>query len=250
MDFNLKERTAMIHGPFSSTVQSLTMGLTQMGANCVLLDTDDAPSKRFCNQINDGREINPHFGRALGVKNPLKTEADFKEAIGSVAHTFGSVDLFIDAQLTNQANRFKIGEPIDYFDDEILKNFKSSVILSHGILSYLKSRKRGRLLFLMNESYPDPIVAATRGALISFTQTLAKQIVEHNITVNVLTLGLTEELILQQYPEATSMKEAVEIMKKKDPLLKITEPDKVTNAVAFILSQAGTVLNGQHIKLS
>ncbi len=250
MDFNLKERTAMIHGPFSSTVQSLMMGLTQMGANCVLLDTDVSNSVRFCNQINDTREINPQFGRAMGVKNPLQTDADFKEAVGSVAHTFGSVDLFIDAQLVNTPNRFKIGEPIDYFDEEILRNFKSSVILSHGVLSYLKSRKRGRLLYLMNETYPDPIVAGTRGALISFTQALAKQIVEHNITVNVLSLGLTEELVLQQYPEAGSIKKAVELMKKKDATLKITEPDKVTNAVAFLLSQAGTVLNGQHIKLT
>lgn len=250
MDFNLRDRTALIHGPFSSTVQSLTMGLTQLGANCVLLDTDDASSKRFCNQINDSREVNPQLGRALGVKNPLNTEADFKEAIGSVAHTFGGVDLFIDAQLVNFANRFIIGEPIDYFDDEILRNFKSSVILSHSVLSFLKSRKRGRILYLMNENYPDPIVAGARGALISFAQALAKQVVEHNITVNILSLGLTEEWILQQFPEATSIKEAVEMMKKNDPSLKITEPDKVTNAVAFLLSQAGIAVNGQQIKLT
>lgn len=250
MDFNLKERTALIYGPFSSTVQSLVIGLTQMGANCVLLDTDNAPSMRFCNQVNDAREIHPQYGRAMGVKNPLKTDADFREAIGSAAHTFGSVDLFIDAQLVNAQNKFKIGEAVDYLDEEIHKNFKASVVLTHSILNFLKSRKRGRIVYLMNDVYPDPIVAGARGALVSFAQTLAKQVVEHNITVNVLTLGLTEEWILSQYPEAASMKEAVELMRKKDPSLKITESEKVTNAVAFLLSQAGASLNGQHIKLT
>ena len=98
MEFNLRERTALIVGPFNSTVQSLVMGLTQMGSDCVLLDFDNSASQRFCNQINDAREINPKFGRALGIKSPMKTADDIKDAVGSAAHAFGSVDLFIDPQ--------------------------------------------------------------------------------------------------------------------------------------------------------
>ena len=250
MDFNLKERTALIYGPFSTTVQSLVMGLTQMGADCVLLDTDNAPSQRFCSQINDAREINPKFGRAMGIKSLLRNENDIKDAVGSAAQSFGSVDLYIDAMLMNRTNQFKIGEALKTLDEDIHQNLKVSLLLTHAILNFLKNRKRGRILYLMNETYPDPVLAASRGALARFSESLSKQIAEHNITVNTLTLGLTEEWVLSQHPEAKSIKEAVELMKVKDPSLRITEPDKVTNAIAFLLSQSGTAVNGQHIRLT
>lgn len=248
--FNLRERTALIVGPFSTTVQSLMMGLTQLGSDCVLLDFDNASSQRFCNQLNDAREINSKFGRALSIKSPMKTAEDIREAVGSAAHAFGAVDLFIDAQTYNKPNRYKIGEPISYLDYEIDHNFKSSVLLSHAVLNFFKTRKRGRILYLLNEFYPDPIMAGARGALIPFAQSLAKQVVEHNVTVNVLKLGLTEEHLLAQYPEAKTLKEAVEKLREKEPHLKITEPDKVTNTVTYLVSQFGAAVNGQVISLS
>lgn len=248
--FNLRERTTLIVGPFTTTVQSLMMGLTQLGSDCVLLDFDNSASQRFCNQINDAREINPKFGRAISIKSPMKTVEDIKDAIGSAAQMFGSVDLFVDAQIYNKPNRYKIGESLSYLDDEIQTNFKSSVMLTHAVLNFLKNRKRGRILYLLNEAYPDPIIAAARGALVPFAQALAKQVAEHNVTVNVLKLGLTEEYILAQFPEAKSIKEAVEKMREKEPHLRITEPDKVTNTITYLVSQYGAAVNGQVISLT
>lgn len=248
--FNLRERTALIVGPFSTTVQNLVMNLTQLGSDCVLLDFDNAPSQRFCNQINDAREINSKYGRALSMKSPMQTPEDIKEAVSSAAQSFGSVDLLIDAQTYNKPNRFKIGDSIDYLDEELSHNFKSTVMLTHTVLNFLKNRKRGRIVYLMNENYPDPILAAARGALVPFAQSLAKQVAEYNITVNVLKLGLTEELILALYPEAKTLKEAVEKFREKEPHIKITEPEKVSNTITYLVSQFGSAVSGQVISLS
>lgn len=249
-NFNLRERTALIVGPFTSTVQNLMMGLTQLGSDVVLLDFDNASSQRFCNQINDSREVNPKFGRALSIKSPMKTPNDIKDAIGTAAQTFGSVDLFIDAQTYDKPNRFVIGQPLDHLDEEVQTNFKSSVMLTHAVLNFLKNRKRGRILYLLNENYPDPIMAGARGALVPFAQCLSKQVAEHNITVNVLKLGLTEEFILGQFPESKTIKEALEKMRAKEPHLRITEPDKITNTVTYLVSNYGSAVNGQVISLS
>lgn len=248
--FNLRERTALIVGPFSTIVQNLVMNLTQNGTDCVLLDFDNAPSQRFCNQINDAREINSKFGRAVSMKSPMSSLADIKEAVGSAAQTFGAVDLLIDAQAYNKESRFKVGDSIDYLEEELTQNFKSSVWLTHTVLNYFKNRKRGRVLFLMNERYPDPILAAARGALVPFAQSLAKQVAEFNVTINVLKLGMTEEIIMSQYPEAKTLKEALEKIREKDPLMKITEPDKVSNTITYLVSQFGSAVNGQVLSLS
>ena len=249
MDLNLRERTALIRGPFSSTVQGMVMGLTQEGANCVLLDTVNEPSIRFCSQISDAREGNPKLGRALSIKNPLKTDADVKEAISQAVQPFGSIDLFIDAQMSVTPNKFKVGEPLAHIDDEIHQNLKISIQLAHSALAFFKARRRGRVLFLMNEKYADPIAAAARGALLGFAQNLAPQTAEYNATINLLCVGMTEEWILSQHPQ-TPIKEALEKMRQTDPLLKITEPDKIMNTTIYLLSQAGLAINGQYIKLS
>ncbi len=65
-----------------------------------------------------------------------------------------------------------------------------------------------------------------------------------------LKLGLTEEFILAQHPEAKSIKEAVEKMREKEPHLRITEPDKITNTVTYLVSQYGAAVAGQVISLS
>lgn len=249
MDLNLRERTVLIRGPFSSTVQGLVMGLTTEGANCVLLDVVNESSIRFCSQISDAREANPKLGRAVSIKNPLKTENDLKEAISQAAQPFGAIDLFIDAQILASANRFKIGESLSYLDEEMHQNLKVTIQLAHAALNFFKSRRRGRILFLMNERYPDPVSAATRGGLVAFAQSLAPQITEHNVTANLLSIGMTEEWILSQYPES-SIKEALEKMRVTDASVKITEPDRITNTVVYLLSQAGAAVNGQYLRLS
>ena len=248
--FNLRERTTLIVGPFSSIVQNLVLHLTQLGSDCVLLDSENEKSQRFCTQVSDAREANSKLGRAIGIKSPMKTYDDMKDAVASAAQLFGSVDLYVDVQVYNKPNRFNIGDSIAYLDEAIDHNFKSSVMLSHAILNYYKNRKRGRILFLANENYPDPIMAATRGALVPFAQNLARQVAEYNITINVLKLAWTEEYIMALNPEAKTIKEAVDKLKEKDPLVKITEPEKVSQAISFLVSQYGLSVSGQVLSLN
>ncbi|RQX21554.1 NAD(P)-dependent oxidoreductase, partial [Micromonospora ureilytica] len=47
-----------------------------------------------------------------------------------------------------------------------------------------------------------------------------------------------------------SIKEAVENLKVKEPHSRITEPEKITNTVTYLVSQFGAAVNGQVISLS
>lgn len=249
VNFQLRERTALIAGPFSSTMQKIVMDLCALGVDCFVVTADDSSAKRFCQGITDLREINRKSGRAAAYKNDLSSEDKVKDAIGEAVKTFGSVDLLIDMNVFNRGNRFVIGQPLDSLDQDIQLALKAPILLAHHALSFFKSRQRGRLLFLMNERNLDPIEAALRGALISFSEVLAKQVLEFNVTVNVLSLGLTEEWVLAQNPEAGSIKEAVAKLKELEPGLRITEPDKTASTVAWLMGQYGATITGQFIKL-
>lgn len=253
--FNLHQRVALIAGPLTSTISSVVMGLTRLGADCVILDPDKSVPQAFINQINDSREINDKFGRAAFIPSDFSSKENIKDLIGRASQTFGGLDLYIDALTINYPTPMKIEDSLEGLDQMIDKHLKSSLYLSQGVLAFFKNRKRGRLIYLLNDSpsskaREDVIVQAVRSGLKGFAASLAKQVSEYNITANALSIALTEEYILAHEPGSKSIKEALEKMKQVDPSLRITEPDKVTQTITFLLSPMGVAINGQTLALS
>jgi NAD(P)-dependent dehydrogenase (short-subunit alcohol dehydrogenase family) len=255
IQFNLRERTVIIAGPFSSTLQNMMIGLTQLGADVAFLDKEANQATKFCQNITDQREVNEKQGRAMAVQTDLTDRKQLKEAVSKIAQTFGSIDIYIDAHLHNQPSPMLLIDDETDLDAILTKNLKIPLMLTQNIIGYLKGRKRGRILYLVNQpmiggATSDLLGAAARTGLIQFAKTFARQIHDLNVTVNVLSVGLTEEYVLGHFPEAGSIKEAVEKLKAQDPTFKITEPDKITHSVVYLVSQFGNAVSGQTITLT
>ena len=257
MDFPLRERVIAIVGPLSTTVQSLMNGLTKEGADVALLNPEAQQAERFCGQLTDQREISNKHGRAMAIKTNLKTSAAIKEAIGHVAQSFGGLDVLIDAQLHNAPTMMKLEEDPDLenqIDILMQENLRSSLLLTASVASYLKARKKGRILFLFNEACfrgqpEDAILSAVRTGLVHFTSSFSKSLLEHNVTINCLSIGYTEEYLLSR-DAGGLIKSALEKQKNSDRFAKITEPDKITQAVTYLIGTSGAAITGQCIQLS
>ncbi|QLY25845.1 SDR family oxidoreductase [Bdellovibrio sp. KM01] len=252
---NLHQRVALIAGPMTTTVSSIVMTLTRMGADCVILDPDKTVASPFINQINDAREISDKYGRAMAIQTELKTPEQIKDAVGKAATTFGGLDIYIDANMMQKPSPIRMDGGIDLVDEMLDRHLKLPLMLTQAVIGYLKSRKKGRIIYLLNDSpvakiKEDVMGHGVRSGLIDFAGALAKQTSEFNVTVNTLTVALTEEYILAHDPESKSIKEAMEKMKLIDPSLKITEADKISQTVAFLVSPMGATMNGQKFSLS
>lgn len=255
MEFNLREKTVVLLGPFSTIVQNLMLGLSANGADVVFIDNNANQAQKFCTNINDMREANDKLGRAICQVADLNNRTSIQDAIGKAASTFGSVDIYVDAMLSNHPSPFPLGGEDVNLDQHFQNNLKTTLIATQFVVNYLKGRKRGRVLYLLNDSLSrgipmDACATAMRTGLIGFASALGRQVSEFQITVNCLSLGLSEEYLLGHFPDSPSIKEAVEKMKSIDPLFKITEPDRITNTVLFLLSAAGSAINGQHLRLT
>jgi 3-oxoacyl-[acyl-carrier protein] reductase len=257
MDFNvsLKERTVLIAGPFSSTVQNLIIGLTNVGADVAFLDQDANQATKFCANVTDQREVNPKLGRAIAIPVNMSERNQIKEAVGQVAQSFGSVDIYLDAMLMNKPTPMNLQGDESDIDQIITWNLKTTLLLTQTVVPFLRGRKRGRIIYLMNNSilagsYADLYASAARSGLVHFAKNLARQVSELSMTVNVLALGLTEEYVLAQSPAGPSIREAIEKMKLIDPHIKLTEPDKISNSVIYLASQLGNAVSGQLITLT
>lgn len=255
MDLNLHQRTVVILGPAGPTIQNLMMALAQQGADIALIDADAVKMQKFCQVICDQREMNEKFGRATAIPAQWDHPASIKEAIGKAAQTFGSIDIYIDAMAESKPSPFQIGSENKDVEAVLQKNLLVTLRATEYLASFLKGRKRGRIIYLLQDAMNrglavDATATAARTGLLAFSKTLAKQLQEFNVTVNCVSMGLTEEYLLGHFPEATSIKEAAEKMKAADSQIRITEPEKAANALIFLCCNLGAAVTGQHLVLS
>lgn len=257
MDVNLslREKTVLITGPFTPMIQYLVHQLTQSGADCVLADPNAKVSVKFCNQINDQREVNPKYGRALSLESDFYSLENIKETVSAAAQAYGGIDVYLDFLMYSGSNKNLISDLGEGFLEMINYQLRAPMAFTGEVLNYFKSRKKGRIIYFFNEGheqliYKDLLPHSIRSALTQYTKGISKSLIDTQITINSISLGLTEEYILGHFPESKSIREIISMLKEKEPTLKITEPERVAQAISFLISNAGLGVTGQHIHLT
>jgi 3-oxoacyl-[acyl-carrier protein] reductase len=84
--------------------------------------------------------------------------------------------------------------------------------------------------------------AATKGGVIAFTKSLARELGPFNIHVNAVAPGLIDSDVISRMP-----KEKVEVIIKSSSLGRMGKPEEVAQAVLFFASEASNYITGQTI---
>jgi NAD(P)-dependent dehydrogenase (short-subunit alcohol dehydrogenase family) len=71
-----------------------------------------------------------------------------------------------------------------------------------------------------------------------------------NITMNCISTGITEELLLKMYGATKSIKDAFKDYEEKNGKCRIIEPTEVASLVSFVASPISSALNGQTIHMN
>ena len=259
--FKLQDRTALLTGPCNSFNQAIAVKLTQLGANVALVDRNIERSQRFASQLTDAREINERYGRAVAVQADLSKPHHVQDAISRAAEAFGGIDIYIDGLMTTDVKRFKEPSALDDLERMIDVNLKAPLLMTHGVLRFLEGRKRGRIIYLMHDIVRlglanNSLMAMSRTGLTAFARTLAREVMESNITVNCVAIGVTEDFLLGQNVEGgvaatkTSIQEAQARLVQTYPHAVLMDTEKIAATVAFLASPLGSGITGQTIAVS
>jgi 3-oxoacyl-[acyl-carrier protein] reductase len=164
--------------------------------------------------------------------------------------------------LVNNTGGPKGGPIIDAAVEEFYNTFTQHLICNHILVQFLvplmKQNGFGRIINIISTSVKQPLpnlgVSNTiRGAVASWSKTLAMELGQFNITVNNVLPGATNTIRLKGIAEAKSEKtnESIEDifaeMASESPMKRIAQPEEVANAVMFLASPAASYINGINV---
>jgi NAD(P)-dependent dehydrogenase (short-subunit alcohol dehydrogenase family) len=235
----LDGRVALITGASRGFGRATAILLAQEGADIVLNYRAAEDEARAV-----GAEVEGAGRRAVIVKADL---ADRQQA-GSLGRqaldAFGRVDVLVSNAGVMDVSPFATEDP-GTWDTMIDINIMGTLVVTRAILPSMIERKQGRIICLSSQlahvgGENFAVYSGTKGFILSFVRSLAREVGQHGITVNAVCPGsILTDMNRSIYPPERQKTRAAEL-----PLRRLGDPSDVAEAVLYLASDAGGFMTG------
>ena len=239
----LKGKAAIVTGGGRGIGRAIALRLARDGAKIGILDLIEENAKKVANEVKQ-------IGSAGIAKKVDATQyADMKKAVDEIAAEFKTIDILVNNVGMDQSKFFiDTDEPL--WDKFISVNYKTFLIASHVTIPYMMKQNKGKIVSIGSDAgrvgnIAEPIYCGTKGAIISTTKALARELARYNINVNCVCPGPIETDLLAGLTSDERGKKIMEATAKAIPLKRIGQPEDVADVVAFFVSDDARYLTGQ-----
>ncbi|OWF66216.1 short-chain dehydrogenase [Polynucleobacter hirudinilacicola] len=194
------------------------------------------------------KEIHSNKGKAIAVCADISTKEGVELLHKAAAKEFGGVSV-----LVNNASSAINPKPFELMDWEDIQNqlntqLKGSFLLCQSCIPKMIDRGWGRIVNITSqvvEGEPTPSwtsYAIAKASLAKFSSYLAADLGSNGITVNCVSPGMSETGLIG------SISEKVQLMiARQTPTRRLTKPEDVAAAVAYLVSSEASQVTGQTI---
>lgn len=187
-------------------------------------------------------------------RQAVALQADVTDATAVSAMASDAIDRFgrIDV-LVNNAGIMHVGPFAESTEDswqcEIDVNVFGTLRVTREVLPHMIAQGSGRIVNLSSQLAlvgwdRGAVYAGTKGFIVSWTRSLAREVGQHNITVNTICPG---SILTDMNREIYSSPEAAAQKAKELPLRRLGTPYDVAECAVFFASDAANFLTGQYL---
>lgn len=184
--------------------------------------------------------------RAITVQADMREADQIDAMVDRVLDELGRVDILVNNAGVLYRGPFSESREEDW-SDEIEVNVFGPLRLTRAILPSMIERGGGRIINLSSQLAPIggegmAVYSGTKGFILSWTKSLAREVGQYNINVNAIGPGsIVTDMNLALYPdEEAQRRRAAEL-----PLRRLGSPRDVAECALFLASDAGNFLTGQ-----
>ena len=199
------------------------------------------------------QEAKRHGTRVEHFKADLGKTAEIKKLVDFAHKRLGRVDILVANAGIYNANATPIEKMTEREWDEMSRiNEKSVYAIVHDCVPHMIAQKSGRIITISSGAAQRGSAfhshyAATKGAIISFTKSLALELAPHNILVNCVSPGFVyTDMSAPFLKTAKGMKFATDMT----PLGRVGKPEEIAGPILFAASDLATYMTGQVISVN
>jgi NAD(P)-dependent dehydrogenase (short-subunit alcohol dehydrogenase family) len=200
-------------------------------------------------------------GKATSIICDISKEAEVKAMGGKAAEILGGkIDILINnAGFNGRASLVK-DMKLEDWDYTLRVNLTGTMLVCREIIPHMIQRKSGRILNMSSNVGRRGLpfrsdYVCSKWALLGFTQTLALELVEHNIRVNAVCPGPIEgdriEQLVKMHANAEGKSfDAMHKAWENVPMKRFSRPEEVANVIKFLCSDESSAMTGQSLNIT
>ncbi|AOW12956.1 hypothetical protein LPB72_18445 [Hydrogenophaga crassostreae] len=233
----------------------ITGGASGIGAAIVRAHVarGDRVAFTYWSSADEARALESELGdRVLAIKSDVTDETEVAKAFAQAVAQFGQVDHAV-ANAGGLLERVKcVDMSLAFWNKATNLNLTSAFLTCREALRHMVPRGSGSVVIMSSLAGHDgggpgaTHYGAAKGALLSYTRGLAKEVGPQGIRVNAIAPGL----IATRFHEVFNTPQGRAAGVEKTPLRREGQPGDVANAVAYLTSEASSFITGEVIEVN
>lgn len=249
---NLQDKRALVTGTSGGIGRATAIALAQCGARVAIHGFRNLEATEETASLV--RAAAPEAGEVPVVSGDLSDASVAHTVVESAARELGGLDILVN-NAGDLVQRVPLAEmTADFLAQVMGANVNSALFCTQAAAkSMLAGKVRGSIINMAslaawNGGGPGSgAYAAAKGAVVSLSKSLAKELAPHGIRVNCVSPGLIGNTAFHaKFTKPAAFEGAV----KNIPLGRSGEPDEVANVIAFLASDASAFLVGETIEIN
>jgi 3-oxoacyl-[acyl-carrier protein] reductase len=241
----LSGKSVLITGGASGIGQGVALALAAEGANVAITYATSDPAETLA-------KLKALGVKALALKADLRLEKDCESVVKETLSAFGDLDILV-ANTGGLLKRSRVVETsLELWNEALAINLTSTFLCCRAALRHMEAKKKGNIILMSSLAAHDgggpgaSHYAATKGAVLTYTRALAKEVGPLGIRVN----GLAPGLIATRFHDTFSTAEGRKATAERTPLRREGTPKDVAGAALFLASDDSSFLTGETIEVN
>lgn len=240
----LKDKVAIVTGGDSGIGRAISVAYAKEGANVVVVYYDSNDDAEKTREI-----IESYGGKCILMNGDLGKSSFSEEIVEKTLKEFKKIDIIVN----NAAEQHPQESLLDISDDQLERTFRTNIFsMFYLIRTALPHLKEGAAIInttSVTSFRGNPVLldySSTKGAISSFTRSLAVNLADKRIRVNQVSPGPIWTPLIP----ATFSGDDVKNFGKDVPMGRPGQPVELAEAYVFLASDGSTYMTGQTLHIN
>ncbi|MDX6252002.1 MAG: 2-hydroxycyclohexanecarboxyl-CoA dehydrogenase [Kribbellaceae bacterium] len=246
----MSNRVAIVTGGAQGIGKGIASALGEQGFRVAVADLNLATAEQTA------KEITAAGGVAIAVSIDVTDTASVAAAVTTIEAELGPIEVVVNNAGWDDFMPF-VATTEEFWDKILDINFKGALRVVQAVVPGMIDRGFGRIVNIGSDagrvgSSLEAVYSGSKGGIIAFTKTLAREVATKGITANTVCPGPTDTPALRKFAEGSGddAEKVIAGMTRAVPMKRLGTPADIGPAVAFFASDAAGFVTGQTLSVS